>query len=136
MHSASYSLLISISLKYPQHSNTGDRKSTVLINNNNFKKYFRWDLWKVCEEVFFFWLVVFFFCLYQFFFKFVNLICFVNKEIKMLGCLWNWRPVTVLCIDYKILSKWLSRLKQYMDQTHCLPRCSIYSGHHTQYIWF
>ena len=49
-----------------------------------------------------------------------------------LGLLNNWRPVSLLCTDYKILSKCLSnRLKKYMDtvihanQTYCVPGRTI-----------
>ena len=49
-----------------------------------------------------------------------------------LGQLKNWRPVSLLCTDYKILSKCLSnRLKKYMDavihanQTYCVPGRTI-----------
>lgn len=49
-----------------------------------------------------------------------------------LGLLKNWRPVSLLCLDYKILSKCLAnRLKCYLellvqnDQTYCIPKRSI-----------
>ena len=49
-----------------------------------------------------------------------------------LALLKNWRPVALLCTDYKILSKALSnRLKDYMetlvhmDQTYCVPGRTI-----------
>ncbi len=49
-----------------------------------------------------------------------------------LGFLKNWRPVSLLCTDYKILAKCLAnRLKQYLDtiihsdQTYCVPEWSI-----------
>ena len=48
------------------------------------------------------------------------------QEIK------NWRPVSLLCVDYKLLSKVLSnRLKKVMDQlihrsqTYCVPGRSM-----------
>lgn len=48
------------------------------------------------------------------------------KEIK------NWRPVSLLCVDFKILSKALAnRLKKVMgqiihnDQSYCVPERSI-----------
>lgn len=47
----------------------------------------------------------------------------------------NWRPVAVLCSDYKILSKCLAnRLKGVLDvliqkdQTYCIPKRSIYDN--------
>ncbi len=47
----------------------------------------------------------------------------------------NWRPVAVLCSDYKILSKCLAnRLKCVLDvlihkdQTYCIPKRSIYDN--------
>jgi len=52
-----------------------------------------------------------------------------------LGCLKNWRPVSLLCVDFKILSKTLTnRLKQHMatiihvDQTFCIPKRSIFDN--------
>ncbi len=49
-----------------------------------------------------------------------------------LGFLKNWRPVSLLCTDYKILAKCLAnRLKQYLDtiihsdQTYCVPERTI-----------
>ncbi len=49
-----------------------------------------------------------------------------------LGLLKNWRPVSLLCTDYKILAKCLAnRLKRYLDtiihsdQTYCVPERSI-----------
>lgn len=49
-----------------------------------------------------------------------------------LGLLKNWRPVSLLCTDYKILSKCLSnRLKHFMDsiihfnQAYCIPDRTI-----------
>ncbi len=50
-----------------------------------------------------------------------------------LGLLKNWRPISLLGIDYKILSKTLTnRLKEVMasiideDQSYCIPRHSIF----------
>lgn len=52
-----------------------------------------------------------------------------------LGCLNNWRPVSLICADFKILSKALTnRLKKYMesviheDQTFCVPKRSIFDN--------
>ncbi|KAI4900412.1 hypothetical protein NFI96_009713, partial [Prochilodus magdalenae] len=49
-----------------------------------------------------------------------------------LGFLKNWRPVSLLCLDYKILSKCMAnRLKCYLDtvifrdQTYCVPERTI-----------
>jgi len=49
-----------------------------------------------------------------------------------LGLLKNWRPVSLLCLDYKIVSKVLAnRLKHCLDllikndQTYCIPKRSI-----------
>lgn len=49
-----------------------------------------------------------------------------------LGLLKNWRPVSILCTDYKILAKCLSnRLKLYLEQivngyqTYCIPDRTI-----------
>ena len=49
-----------------------------------------------------------------------------------LGLLQNWRPVSLLCVDYKILSKCLAnRLKCHLDsvickdQTYCVPERTI-----------
>ena len=47
------------------------------------------------------------------------------QEIK------NWRPVSLVCVDYKLLSKLSNRLKKVMDQlihrsqTYCVPGRSI-----------
>lgn len=52
-----------------------------------------------------------------------------------LGCLKNWRPVSLICVDFKILSKSLTnRLKKYMasvihmDQTYCVPKRTIFDN--------
>lgn len=52
-----------------------------------------------------------------------------------LGCLKNWRPVSLICADFKILSKALTnRLKNCMasvihkDQTFCIPKRSIFDN--------
>lgn len=52
-----------------------------------------------------------------------------------LGCLKNWRPVSLICADFKILSKALTnRLKKCMasvihkDQTFCVPKRSIFDN--------
>ncbi len=49
-----------------------------------------------------------------------------------LGNIKNWRPVSLLCSDFKILSKALAiRLKEaigwviHVDQTYCVPNRSI-----------
>ncbi|TWW61013.1 Transposon TX1 uncharacterized 149 kDa protein ORF 2 [Takifugu flavidus] len=63
------------------------------------------------------------------------------REIK------NWRPVSLLCVDYRILSKTLaSRLREAMeqvihrDQTYCVPGRSItrkrlLTGLKNQFLW-
>lgn len=55
-----------------------------------------------------------------------------NDEKELLK---NWRPVSLLCVDYKILTKIISnRLKTTLDQTiskeqTCgIPNCSIFSN--------
>lgn len=52
-----------------------------------------------------------------------------------LGLLKNWRPISLLGIDYKITSKALTnRLKNFMasiiykDQSYCIPRHSIFDN--------
>ncbi len=52
-----------------------------------------------------------------------------------LGSLKNWRPVSLICVDFKILSKSLTnRLKKYMasvihmDQTFCVPKRTIFDN--------
>ncbi len=53
-------------------------------------------------------------------------------KIGDLGLLKNWRPVLLLCSEYKILSKvFANRLKKYLhvivhrDQSYCIPDRSI-----------
>lgn len=49
-----------------------------------------------------------------------------------LGLLKNWRPVSLMCLGYKILSKSLAnRIKSFLhivverEQTYCIPGCTI-----------
>lgn len=79
MHSASYSLLILISLKYPQHGNIDDRKSTVLINNNNLKNDLDETFGKSVRRFFFGWLLFFGGFFLSVCINFLKM-CFVNKR--------------------------------------------------------
>ncbi len=52
-----------------------------------------------------------------------------------LGFLKNWRPVLLICVDLKMLSKTITnRLKKYVtnvtheDQSFCVPKCSIFNN--------
>lgn len=63
----------------------------------------------------------------------VNVLFFLSCQKKGdLSLLKNWRPVALLCAEYKIVSKCLSnRLKEYLgllvhkDQSYCVPDRSI-----------
>ena len=60
-------------------------------------------------------------------------VCLIPKKGD-LQTLQNWRPISLLCVDYKIFSKTLvNRIKPFLsflihfDQSFCVPNWSVYS---------
>ena len=70
-----------------------------------------------------------------------NAVLYMNPKKGDLALLKNWRPVTLLCTDYKLLSKVLTnKLRNFMDliidrdQSYCVPERSIMDNLFV--IWF
>ena len=62
------------------------------------------------------------------------IISLIPKQTEKLNPLKYWRPISVLCIDYKILTKTANRLKQILpniisqEQNYSLPQRAIFNN--------